>query len=628
MSSRKESQKRKADRNNGSVSSKTEEPSLMSETQQSVSSTGKKKRATRNSSQKPSNRRDDSSEISPETNTQLQNQPQTRTVSSSASRGRPAKPVEDIILTMFEYDADTKSFTCRFCPKTTTDTAFKRKYLLTHLQTIKHQHFVKGPEYLKKMQDLIQYLESLQKEEIPKDTKLQYLEFLGYTLGNRFSFEQIEGLGKFLGKMAKENKLGFLGTFSFDSEEISNIAVEFGACILEEIKTDLENTKYSMSVDNVTINGTGMCGVKVRYLKQYEHKIQDSGTQTSIQLSRYENKFIGIKYLQESSEAKVILDVVKGKLLNLSDSIPQNLIGYVHDRGSNLDGCRKGLGALLTKEIDHHFYDLQDPCHSLNLVLSRSLVTLPDEMTDFIDSIHTYFCSPQRTAKLQQIQEKKNMNKLGLVDYAKTRWLSLGESLERILDIWPDLEDYMQQEVDEIQKKVEKDKEKEKGESDKSSKDRDKEKDRESNKSKGKEAPQKPNKCEEFLSLLKNKCFKLKISLLSGLVGIINTSNIIFQTPDLEVHKIKKQIEQCVKTFISLLFKDSKLSIATVQQLDLENQKVKQNYFETNFETFMRRAKLLAKIPFIQTNILNANDKEEVLNDFKPFIASIISYLF
>ena len=32
----------------------------------------------------------------------------------------------------------------------------------------------------------------------------------------------------------------------------------------------------------------------------------------------------------------------------------------------------------------------------------------------------------------------------------------------------------------------------------------------------------------------------------------VNKSNTIFQTAALEVHRIKKQIEQCIKTFISL----------------------------------------------------------------------------
>ena len=78
------------------------------------------------------------------------------------------------------------------------------------------------------------------------------------------------------------------------------------------------------------INRDTVCTLKVRYTKDNE----------------LQNKFIGLKYLKESSTAQAIYDVTKEKLMNLDENIGENLCGYVHDHASNLSGCANGLGQL------------------------------------------------------------------------------------------------------------------------------------------------------------------------------------------------------------------------------------------------------------------------------------------
>jgi len=59
-------------------------------------------------------------------------------------------------------------------------------------------------------------------------------------------------------------------------------------------------------------------------------------------------------------------------------------------------------------------------------------------------SIHTYFTYAQRQARLEAIQEANGRPVLGLRNYVPTRWMSLGESIERLLCIWNSLKDYME----------------------------------------------------------------------------------------------------------------------------------------------------------------------------------------
>ena len=72
---------------------------------------------------------------------------------------------------------------------------------------------------------------------------------------------------------------------------------------------------------------------------------------------------------------------------------------------------------------------MNDLFHALNLVLTHSLETFPDNIMDFVEKIHNYFISPQRIAFLTRLQIENNFIALSPKHYAKTRWLSLGECL-------------------------------------------------------------------------------------------------------------------------------------------------------------------------------------------------------
>jgi len=61
---------------------------------------------------------------------------------------------------------------------------------------------------------------------------------------------------------------------------------------------------------------------------------------------------------------------------------------------------------------------------------------------EFVNSISNHFTSPERKAKLKRLQEEKELRILYPKKLADTRWLSLGESLTRILEIWDSLTIY------------------------------------------------------------------------------------------------------------------------------------------------------------------------------------------
>ena len=303
--------------------------------------------------------------------------------------------------------------------------------------------------------------------------------------------------------------------FNFDEEEISKIATNVGDALIEELINDLNSSKYSVSIDNVTVTGKSICALKVKYLKEVE---DENNKMSKTQIC---NRIIGIEYLNETSDAPTLCNIMEEKLFSLSDRIKENFIGITHDDASVLSGSNGGLVALLKRDlVDQPFYDLKDPCHALNLVVSKSLDFLPPNIMKFIKGIHNHFSySPQRISKLIRIQINNKLSQLQPIFYVETRWLSLGQSLSRILSIWDSLKIYM-----------------------------------------NKEGKAKSKEKKKFLNdLLNDPLFKLKIICLSGILNKINQINETFQKQSLEIQCLQSETLKCFRFILEILIPYDKI---------------------------------------------------------------------
>ena len=138
-------------------------------------------------------------------------------------------------------------------------------------------------------------------------------------------------------------------------------------------------------------------------------------------------------------------DIIQEKVFSFGEEVKNNFAGITFDHAKSMTGTNIGLAGIIKENFPNKFiFTLKDPCHGLNLAIKHSMKSLPDEITDFITDLHFHFLSPQRTARLMKIQSELNMPKKGLCHYVKTRWLSLGLSLTRILEIWESLRKHME----------------------------------------------------------------------------------------------------------------------------------------------------------------------------------------
>lgn len=156
---------------------------------------------------------------------------------------------------------------------------------------------------------------------------------------------------------------------------------------------------------------------------------------------------------------------------------------------------------------------------------------LPEDVRSFISDINNYFNSPQRKERLKAIQKEGGYRILMPLRYVKTRWLSLGDSLARIIEIWPSLQVYMNTYAREkgvrISKVIE-----EINDADI-------------------ELTQVNYK--NISSLLNSDIFYCKISFLSLIINRLNGYNKAFQSQSLDISQLKANIYECFSSVLELL---------------------------------------------------------------------------
>jgi len=237
---------------------------------------------------------------------------------------------------------------------------------------------------------------------------------------------------------------------------------------------------------------------------------------------KLENKVIALTSLKESSDANTMLEIVKSKIL--TPELINNFVGLSHDNASSLASEANGLVGLLRKEIPHYFYDLPDPAHCLNLALKHSLKALPKNMMSFIDGIHHFFNFPQRKALFKKVQEESlNTPKvpLQLKKYVPTRWTSLGNSLERLVNVWEHLKEFTDYVIahkknDDIMKIT------------------------------------------KFHFQLNNNVFRLKIHLLNNIINKINRLYQKLQNTQFNIGCLRTEIKLCFESIFKLVCKPEK----------------------------------------------------------------------
>ena len=135
----------------------------------------------------------------------------------------------------------------------------------------------------------------------------------------------------------------------------------------------------------------------------------------------------------------------------------QNCLALGGDNAPVMSGTKKGLLGCV-RQVNPNIYFAGCPCHLIVLGGKNAVKCLPYFFEDILTDIYYYLKhSAKRQAELKLFQELYTNNDLKVLKHVPTRWLSLGNAINRLLVLWRPLRDYFLTECDNL-KATEKDK--------------------------------------------------------------------------------------------------------------------------------------------------------------------------
>ena len=130
-----------------------------------------------------------------------------------------------------------------------------------------------------------------------------------------------------------------------------------------------------------------------------------------------------------------------------------NCLSFGADNASVMQGLGKGLAGFI-KRKNSAIYMLGCPCHLIHLAAEKAASQLPVSVEDLLVDVFYYLDkSSKRKQELKHFQELCGVEMRKIVKHVSTRWLSLGKCIDRLLQQWPALTQYFQEEKNKLEKK-------------------------------------------------------------------------------------------------------------------------------------------------------------------------------
>jgi hypothetical protein len=383
-------------------------------------------------------------------------------------------------------------------------------------------------------------------EEMTKNTAPLFLKIVLGLEKLKLSFQQIEEVGNLFKSLQKSQDLAHLQDCIFDRESVSLAVRAIGSLLEKDLEQIIENNHFSFVVDEVTINNQSLLALKIRYVEELF---------TPKNEFRIQEKLVSLREQGGNPNADSIFEIVKQDLLNTQKKI-QNLTGLCSDNAAVLTGQISGLSTQLKKFISSNdaraIADFSDPCHGLHLTLEKMSNGVDTRIISFIKNTTFLFShSPKKSKNLKNLQIQYKLPSLSPKTWIKTRWLSLGDSLKRLLTIWDSLKLYFliivlgqidQKYVIELEEKLQERYIKEEIDSNIAKAIE-----------KAKNCTKKDLKHLDNLELLYDSAILWRLRYLSMIIGIVNATNILFQTRNLEVNILSTSIIELWNTLADFI---------------------------------------------------------------------------
>lgn len=296
--------------------------------------------------------------------------------------------------------------------------------LQKHLVTEKHKKNVA------KMAGVVSVGKFFQKKTIhSKKVSEAEIELSAFFAHHNVAFQVIEHLVPVLkdcfadSEVLKDIKLGRTKTTNIFKNVIAKKETE-------KLSAILKNRHFSILVDESTdISVNKLLCIGVKY-------VNDSGVicDQLLELITINAKNCDAEHLYEAFKS----------CLELKGIPLKNIIGFASDNVNVMVGKNNSFFTRLQADTEALIM-LPCICHSGALVASNACSKLPRIPEEFVRSIASYFSySAKRTAELSEMQEFFQLQQKKMLKLSVTRWLSMQDAVNRVLEYWDMLFNFFQ----------------------------------------------------------------------------------------------------------------------------------------------------------------------------------------
>lgn len=120
----------------------------------------------------------------------------------------------------------------------------------------------------------------------------------------------------------------------------------------------------------------------------------------------------------------------------------KNIIGLASDGANVMLGQNNSFMSRLKSDTSV-LVVMKCICHTSSIIASKACKVLPATPEDLLRSLSSYIsASGKRSAQLMELQEFLNVSKKKILKLSSTRWLSLHQCVERVLELWNALQHF------------------------------------------------------------------------------------------------------------------------------------------------------------------------------------------
>ena len=267
-------------------------------------------------------------------------------------------------------------------------------------------------------------------ETLTPETKAELdLSYSRFILQYRLPFNLVSPINTFTKQICRTYSNNVLKDYKVSRKTVTGASQVVSKTLKEDLHNALLTSPFSLSVDCTSdSHGNEFFAICARYLEEDN-------------VNRPVTKLLSVLPLTTSFTGETLYTKIMEEIL-YDDEIRSNFVGIVTDDGGNMTGCNVGISTRL-KKVFQHIIDMKDISHGLHNVFKKAYEMINLDIRNIVTGISSHFHSSSKASGLlKETLIAINMEPLEILHQSMTRFLSMRNCIQRLLDLWPGLLNY------------------------------------------------------------------------------------------------------------------------------------------------------------------------------------------